>query len=55
MGLNKEKIQHRVQDALELLGIEHLRERTPYTLSGGNKKDRHRRHPNHESHYLDSG
>ena len=38
MGLNKEKIQHRVQDTLELLGIEHLRERTPYTLSGGEQK-----------------
>ena len=38
MGLTKEKIQHRVQDTLELLGIEHLRERTPYTLSGGEQK-----------------
>lgn len=38
MGLTKEKIQHRVQDTLELLGIDHLRERTPYTLSGGEQK-----------------
>ena len=38
MGLTKEEIQQRVQDTLELLGIDHLRERTPYTLSGGEQK-----------------
>ena len=38
MGLTKEEIQQRVQDTLELLGIGHLRERTPYTLSGGEQK-----------------
>lgn len=38
MGLAAEEIERRVEDALELAGITHLRERAPYTLSGGEKK-----------------
>ena len=38
MGLKMAEIQQRVQDSLELLGISHLRQRTPYTLSGGEQK-----------------
>ena len=32
------EINTRVEDALELLGIESLRRRAPFTLSGGEKK-----------------
>ncbi len=38
MGLPADEIERRVEDALELAGITHLRERAPYTLSGGEKK-----------------
>ena len=38
MGLSLAEIQKRVQDTLELLGIAHLSQRTPYTLSGGEQK-----------------
>lgn len=38
MGLSEQEIQQRVNDAMKLFGIEHLAERTPYTLSGGEKK-----------------
>ena len=38
MGLSLAEIQKRVQDTLELLGITHLSQRTPYTLSGGEQK-----------------
>ncbi|MCR5756540.1 MAG: energy-coupling factor ABC transporter ATP-binding protein [Selenomonas sp.] len=38
MGLPADEIKRRVEDALEFAGIAHLRERAPYTLSGGEKK-----------------
>ena len=38
MGLPPAEISQRVEDALALLEIGHLRERAPYTLSGGEKK-----------------
>lgn len=38
MGLKAEDIKTRVNDCLRLLNIEELRNRTPYTLSGGEKK-----------------
>jgi len=38
MGLPPREIKERVEDALALLEISHLRERAPYTLSGGEKK-----------------
>lgn len=38
LGLDEETIQHRVDETLRLLSIEHLRERAPHHLSGGEKK-----------------
>lgn len=38
MGLSDEEIARRVGDTLALLGIEGLRTRAPWTLSGGEKK-----------------
>lgn len=38
MGLPEEEIQKRTQDCMCLFGIEHLRERPPYHLSGGEKR-----------------
>lgn len=38
MGLSPADTRARVADAMELLGISHLRHRAPYTLSGGEKK-----------------
>lgn len=38
MGLNKEEIIKRTDDCLKLLGIEYLRSRPPYQLSGGEKR-----------------
>ena len=38
MGLSAQEITRRVEDALQLLEIEHLRTRAPYYLSGGEKK-----------------
>ncbi|HQE70381.1 MAG TPA: ABC transporter ATP-binding protein [Atopobiaceae bacterium] len=38
MGLSDEEVARRVDDALALLGIEGLRMRAPWTLSGGEKK-----------------
>jgi len=38
LGLAKETVSARVDDILRLLRIESLRERTPYELSGGEKK-----------------
>ena len=38
MGLPAAEAARRVGDALELLGLEHLRTRAPYYLSGGEKK-----------------
>lgn len=38
LGLDEDTVAHRVDAALSLLGIEHLRERVPHHLSGGEKK-----------------
>lgn len=38
MNFSEEEIFQRVSDALKFLEIEHLRERTPYSLSGGEKR-----------------
>lgn len=38
MGLSKEEVQTRCKDVMKLLGIEHLAQRAPYQLSGGEKK-----------------
>ncbi|ERI94925.1 ABC transporter, ATP-binding protein [Clostridiales bacterium oral taxon 876 str. F0540] len=38
MGLEEEEIEIRANDCLKLLNIEALRNRTPYNLSGGEKK-----------------
>lgn len=38
MGLPEQEVQQRVTDVLGLLGIEHLRTRAPYNVSGGEKK-----------------
>lgn len=38
LGLDEETIHHRVEEALKVVGIEHLRERVPHHLSGGEKK-----------------
>lgn len=38
MGLSEEEVKKRVNDVIELIGIEKLRDRAPYHLSGGEKK-----------------
>lgn len=38
MGLDKQEIERRTEDVLQLLQIEHLRDRAPYQLSGGEKR-----------------
>lgn len=38
MGLGEEEVEKRVNDCLALLGIEDLRHRQPYHLSGGEKR-----------------
>lgn len=38
MGFSKEELDKRVKECLTFLGIEHLKDRTPYSLSGGEKK-----------------
>ena len=38
MGLSEEEIKRRTQDCMRLFGIEKLRERAPYHLSGGEKR-----------------
>jgi cobalt/nickel transport system ATP-binding protein len=38
LGLDADTIEHRVSEALTLLGIEHLADRPPHHLSGGEKK-----------------
>jgi cobalt/nickel transport system ATP-binding protein len=38
LGLDQETVHHRVDEALAMVGIEHLRERVPHHLSGGEKK-----------------
>lgn len=38
LGLDEETVNHRVEEALRMVGIEHLRARVPHHLSGGEKK-----------------
>jgi cobalt/nickel transport system ATP-binding protein len=38
MGLSPEEVRRRTEDILELLGLEALRDRAPYHLSGGEKR-----------------
>jgi cobalt/nickel transport system ATP-binding protein len=38
LGITKEQVIARAQEALELMGISHLKDRPPYLLSGGEKK-----------------
>lgn len=38
LGLDEETIHHRVHEALKIVGIEHLADRVPHHLSGGEKK-----------------
>jgi cobalt/nickel transport system ATP-binding protein len=38
LGLDEETVQHRVEQALHIVGIEHLANRVPHHLSGGEKK-----------------
>ncbi len=38
LGLDSETVQHRVDEALRIVGIEDLRNRVPHHLSGGEKK-----------------
>ncbi|MHC1627170.1 MAG: ATP-binding cassette domain-containing protein [Methanoculleaceae archaeon] len=38
LGLDEKTVAHRVDEALRLCGIEHLRTRVPHHLSGGEKK-----------------
>ncbi len=37
-GLEDDEVQRRVRETLELLGVEHLADRSPHTLSGGEKR-----------------
>lgn len=38
LGLDGETVRHRVEEALRVVGITHLRDRVPHHLSGGEKK-----------------
>ncbi len=38
LGLDEKTVQHRVSEALRIVGIEHLASRVPHHLSGGEKK-----------------
>ena len=38
LGLDRDTVSHRVEEALAMVGIEHLRDRVPHHLSGGEKK-----------------
>ena len=38
MGLSETEVRQRTEDCLQLFGIEKLRERPPYHLSGGEKR-----------------
>ncbi len=38
MGLSTRQVSQRVEDVLDMLGIQNLRERSPHHLSGGEKK-----------------
>lgn len=37
-GLGDDEVQRRVRETLELLGVEHLTDRSPHSLSGGEKR-----------------
>ena len=38
MGLSEEEIKRRADDVIEMMGLEKIRDRAPYHLSGGEKK-----------------
>ncbi len=38
LGLSREEIRRRVEEAMAMVGISHLRERSPYELSGGEQQ-----------------
>lgn len=38
MGLKKDEVKARVKDVIDMFGIAHLADRSPYRLSGGEKK-----------------
>ena len=38
LGLSEEEVSRRVRDTIHILGLEHLKARAPYHLSGGEKK-----------------
>lgn len=38
LGLGMREVETRVNDVLQMLGIDHLQDRSPYRLSGGEKK-----------------
>jgi cobalt/nickel transport system ATP-binding protein len=38
LGLSPEEVEKRTEDTIHILGLEHLRERPPFHLSGGEKK-----------------
>ena len=38
LGLGMKEVETRVNDVLQMLGIDHLQDRSPYRLSGGEKK-----------------
>jgi cobalt/nickel transport system ATP-binding protein len=38
LGWTREELHRRVEETLEFMGISHLRDRSPYRLSGGEKK-----------------
>ena len=38
LGLSDEEVRRRTEDMLHILGLQHLRQRPPYHLSGGEKK-----------------
>ncbi len=38
MGLDEDEVRRRTDDVIRLTGLDHLRERAPYHLSGGEKK-----------------
>ncbi len=38
LGLPPEEVERRVEDVMRMLGLEHLRHRPPFKLSGGEKK-----------------
>jgi len=38
LGLDSDEVRGRVADTIEMVGIQHLKDRSPHTLSGGEKK-----------------